>query len=63
MARVSLSNYDDALHCTSKSLPNCSTHLVANASSVKRLLETRLRLRIAAVASFDIESAEAKADA
>lgn len=63
MLRVSLSNYADAPHCTSISLPNCSTHFVANAFSVKRLLEPRLRLRIAAVASSDIESAEAKADA
>lgn len=41
----------------STSLPNCSTQPVANASSVKRLLDARARFRIANVASSDMESA------
>lgn len=44
----------------STNLPTCSTHPVANASSVKRLLEARARFRIANVASSDMESASAK---
>lgn len=36
---------------------------MANASSVKRLLEARARFRMADVASTDIESADSKAEA
>ena len=43
------------------SLPNCATHLEVKASSVKRLLEARARLRIEDVASSDMESDFAKA--
>jgi len=53
----------DASRCKSISLPSCSTHLMANDASVKRLLEARDRFRMAEVASSDIERAEAKADA
>ncbi len=58
-----LSSYADASRCRSISLPNCSTHFMANASSVKRLLEARALFRMANVASSDIESADWKADA
>ncbi len=57
------SSYADVSRCKSISLPNCSTHLMANASSVKRLLEARARFRMANVASSDIERADSKADA
>ena len=45
------------------SLLSCSIHFMANASSVKRLLETRARARIAAVASSVMERATAKESA
>ena len=41
----------------SMSFPSCSTHFIANASSVNLLLEARARFRISIVASSDIESA------
>ena len=46
-----------AIRVISTSLPNCSTHPVANASSVKRLLDARARFRMLSVASSDMESA------
>ena len=49
-----------SIRLISTNLPTCSTHPVANASSVKRLLEARARFRIANVASSDMESASAK---
>lgn len=45
------------------SFPNCSTHLAANASSVKRLLEARARIRMANVSLSDIERATVKPSA
>jgi hypothetical protein len=63
MYTETLSSYADASRCKSISLPNCSTHLMANAASVKRLLEARARFRMANVASSDIERADSKADA
>lgn len=52
--------YCAALRCKSMSLPSCSSHFVANASSVNLLLEARARFRMANVASSDMESALAK---
>ncbi len=52
--------WGDAKRSISMSLPSCSTHFAANTSSVKRLLETRARFRMASVASSDIEIASAK---
>ena len=57
----SLPTYLTSIHLDvrviSTSFPNCSTHPVANASSVKRLLDARARFRMLSVASSDIESA------
>ena len=53
--------YFNAVCCRSMRLLNCSTHFEANASSVKRLLETRARFRIANAASSDMERDFAKA--
>ena len=52
--------YLDGERWISINFPSCSTHFAANISSVKRLLETRARFRMADVASSDIESASAK---
>ena len=49
--------YFGALRCVSISLSSCSTHFLANISSVNRLLEARARFLISNVASSDIENA------
>ena len=53
--------YAAALCCKSISLPSSSTHRMAKASSVKRLLDPRARLRMAVVASSSMERASVNA--